>query len=188
MVVGFDIDDVLYPWVPIVHRTVLRELNIDLPPLTRFSEWEIYPDAWNWLWQEHVQLEIISHFHRVIKGMKGVVRHIAEAGHEVHFVTHRKQPEYSTLPTAKFLERHFGHFPWGGVHVLSPHMPKAELMDWDVFVDDKSETIRDVLHRTDAMCFAPARTWNVDLEGYGDGRLVRYTDPWAIAKWVDFPA
>jgi hypothetical protein len=48
---------------------------------------------------------------------------------------------------------------------------KRTLQRWDVFIDDKPETVWDFLGHTDAQVFAPVRPWNVDEL---DGRLERH--------------
>jgi hypothetical protein len=106
-----------------------------------------------------------------------------------HFVTHR-DPRHTALYTARFLRLHFGHHPWAGLHVVKSDVPKHGLMDWDVFVDDKPETVLAMLEYTRAQVFCPARPWNEDLIGYdgrgwtGAPRLIRYDDPAQVAEWV----
>jgi hypothetical protein len=107
-------------------------------------------------------------------------------GHAVHFVTHR-DPGNAGLHTAEYLARHFGGLRWEGLHVVRSSVAKRTLARWDVFVDDKPETVWDFLGHTSAQVFAPARPWNLDELGDLDigPEFVRYTDPAAIVEWVE---
>jgi hypothetical protein len=106
-------------------------------------------------------------------------------GHEVHFVTHR-DPRRTLHHTAGFLGRHFGGLPWAGVHSIKSRTPKRTLARWDVLVDDKPDTVFDVVRRETTMVFAPLRPWNADeLAGRESAHLHVYHDPGDIVDWVE---
>jgi hypothetical protein len=62
---------------------------------------------------------------------------------------------------------------------------KRTLARWDVFVDDKPDTVFDFLANTNAQVFAPVRPWNVNALEDGIGGFRHYTDPMDIVRWVE---
>ena len=82
---------------------------------------------------------------------------------------------------------HFGGHPWAGVHVIQNGTPKFSLLDWDVFVDDKPETVESMLNGTSAQVFAPRRPWNEEPLACWAGvkGFTHYTYPSEILDWVE---
>lgn len=189
MRVGFDIDGVLYPWADAAAEAAMDHFG--LPDPRPMSYWSAYREtmgktAWNWLWTAEGQNRTFEKAHLVHDGAITAVRSIGRMGHEVHFVTHR-DPLRTAVHTAKFLRAHFSTFQWAGVHVVRNSVKKADLMEWDVFVDDKVETCLEMVEAGVGHVFAPARPWNeelADLGGRMGERFTRYTDFSQVTAYV----
>lgn len=188
MKVGVDIDGVLYPWDDCARDALVERFGIERPGPSLSWTWlkeNITGEQWAWLWTAQGQDATFSRLD-VYPGVVPAFNAILKAGHEVHFVTHR-DPRRTAVPTAEFLSAHFRRHPWAGVHVIQNGTPKRSLARWDVFVDDKPETVLGMLVNTRAHVFCPYRPWNAELDGL-DGiaspRLTRYADPRAVADWV----
>jgi hypothetical protein len=119
----------------------------------------------------------------VYPGVVEAFNAILGSGHYCHFVTHR-DPCRAGLATAMYLTRHFGAHQWQGLHVTKNGTPKHDLAPWDVFVDDKPQTVSELLLKTRAHVFAPVRAWNDELLPYVSERFTYYTDPREVADWV----
>lgn len=191
MLIGVDIDGVLFPWVDVANEAVAERFGIPNPgPHTCWDYLKdvLPPEAWRWLWSAEGQDVVFGQVERTYADAVEAVNALLKAGHRVHFVTHR-DPRRTAVYTAAFLHLHFGRHPWAGVHVVQNSVAKRRLQRWDVFIDDKPETVWDFLGYTDAQVFAPVRPWNVDeLDGYASSAtpgLVHYTDPAAIVEWVE---
>lgn len=190
MRVGIDIDGVLYPWDEAARDALQWKFRIERPGPSLYWTWlkdNITRDQWDWLWTEEGQNEAFSQTYRAYPGAAAMVNAILKAGHEVHFVTHR-DPRRTAIQTALFLSFHFHAHPWAGVHVVQNRTKKHSLQGWDVFIDDKPETVREMLAWTNAQVFTPARPWNVELGGAAHPRLIRYDDPSAVADWIEAAA
>jgi len=187
VLIGFDIDGVLYPWVDIVNEACVDEFGIDDPG--QHLEWAhlktvLSRKQWNWVWSAKGQNTVFSQSDRIYPGVKAEVNKILKAGHQVHFVTHR-DPRRTAVFTAEFLDLHFSRHPWAGVHVLQNSVKKAELLPWDVFVDDKEETCHDMLEAGVGHVFAPAREWNKGLAKVRSRRFTRYEDFAEVTTFVN---
>lgn len=182
MRIGIDIDGVLFPWDDVAAEAVASRFRIPNPGAS--GHWyhlrdTLPPTAWRWLWSEEGQNAVFSQVGRTYPGIVEVVRSLLKVGHEVHFVTHR-DPRRTALHTATFLSIHFGRHPWAGVHVIQNDVRKARLLRWDAFVDDKPETVLDLLGEERIKVLCPARPWNTELED--ELFLTRYTDPLQILE------
>lgn len=187
MNIGIDIDGVLFPWTDVANEAVVEHFDVPDPGPHQRWEWLkecITSGQWAWLWSAVGQDIVFSHdrvYPDVVEAFNALLRNPA---HRCHFVTHR-DPRRTAVHTANFLSRHFGGHPWAGVHVVQGSVAKCELMEWDVFIDDKPETVREMLAFTQAMVFTPARPWNEELARIHTPRLIRYRDPWTIVRWVE---
>lgn len=188
MLIGFDIDGVLFPFEECANEALVARFGIPNPgPWTRWNYLKecVEPEAWEWLWSAEGHADVFGQVERVYPGAVDAVNVILKAGHRVHFVTHRN-PRRAAIYTAAFLHVHFGGHPWAGVHVVQNAVAKRTLARWDVFVDDKPDTVWDFVANTDAQVFSPVRPWNVDELGDLDApRFVHYTDPADIVEWVE---
>lgn len=186
MIIGIDIDGVLFPWEEAARDALVAEFGIEKPaPSTTWSYLKgvLEPGQWGWLWTREGQDATFGQVGRVYPGVTGAVNALLRAGHHVHFVTHR-DPRRTAVHTATFLALHFGRHPWGGVHIVHNDVAKRRLARWDVFVDDKPETVWDFLANSNARVFAPVRPWNTELEEDTTDQLTRYVHPDDIVRWV----
>jgi hypothetical protein len=194
VLIGFDIDGVLFPWADVANDALVRRFGIADPgPHTTWLHLKntITDDQWAWLWGSEGHEAIFGRVLPVYEDGVRAVNAILDAGHYVHFVTHRN-PRRALTYTARFLDRHFGHRNWSGVHVVNNAFEKRTLAPWDVFVDDKPETVIDLLANTDVHVFMPDRPWNQELalEGIANGEddlvgFARYFDAMDILDWVE---
>lgn len=182
MRIGIDIDGVLFPWDAVARVA----LGAGQEPS---GHWyglrdEVTKSQWSWLWNtdegRHAVFGQVEHSHPdAIEAVRGL---LITPRCEVHFVTHR-DPSTTLAFTSRFLNHHFAGYRWHGVHSIRNGTPKRRLARWDVFVDDKPETIWDFAKRSPRVkLFAPRRAWNTDLEG--DRRLTYYEDAAAVLTWV----
>lgn len=194
MLIGVDIDGVLFPWDECARDALVAKFGIERPGESTswfYLKETIAVEHWAWLWSTEGQNDVFGRVGRVYPGAVAAINAILKPGdHDVHFVTHR-DPRRTAVHTAAFLHLHFGGHPWAGVHVIQASVAKRTLARWDVFIDDKPDTVWDFLGNTNAKVFSPVRPWNGELnESYlwhlvNDGeRLVHYDDPQEIADWV----
>lgn len=187
MIVGLDIDGVIFPWSDVANEAVAT--RFDLPDPGPHVEWlhlkkTLTNEQWTWLWSREGQDTVFRQSSRVYPGVVPAFKAILRSpGNDVHFVTHR-DPRRASLHTATFLGMHFGRHPWAGLHVVQNATAKHSLMDWDVFVDDKPSTVLGMLMWTEAMVFAPARPWNTELAEIDNPRFYRYEDPAIVAEFI----
>ena len=186
MRIGIDIDGVLYPWTDVANRAVMDKFGVEDPG--PHLHWDylaevIGEERFGWLWTRQGQETCFSDFSIYPGARRAFTAIMKDPANKVHFVTHR-DPRYTARFTAGYLSFHFDAHPWAGLHVLQNGTPKHGLAYWDVFVDDKPETVYSMLTYTNAMVFAPARPWNTELHEYGSRRLIRYEDPAEVADWV----
>lgn len=183
MNVGLDIDGVIFPWADVVNKAVVGKFGIDDPG--PHESWQhlktrISGDQWNWVWSAAGQDYVFGHTFQIYTGAAETFNALLrDPQYRTHFVTHR-DPRRAGVNTALYLAHHFGGHPWAGMHVIQNACEKHTLMDWDVFVDDKPETVRAMLANTDAMVFAPARPWNTELASLRHPRFLRYHYPAVI--------
>ena len=189
MRIGFDIDGVLYPWTDAANDALAAKFGGRKLGEHLHWDWlkgQIPSEQWRWLWSAEGQRYSFGHVERIYPGVVDAVNAILRVPeNRVHFVTHR-DPRRTAEATARFLARHFGGHPWAGVHVVQNNVPKFSLAEWDVFVDDKPETVEELLTFSRAQVFTPARPWNEGLASLAElhPRLIRYEDPAEVAEWV----
>lgn len=147
MRIALDCDEVLYSWERTA-RYLLRKVypgSVDHYDLNEpFHEWDIENQigqlAYDWLFNEGVQLGLFRHGHVITGAMLGV-RALKAAGHELIVVTHR--PENGVRDTLAWIDFHFGaeeEYPFSGLSILSNGEPKTEV-PFDVLVDDSPRNI-----------------------------------------------
>lgn len=181
-----DIDGVLYPWEGKARAALQHRTGRTLKPSGTWNglRAQVPGSDWWWLWNTPEGRH--ASFGDPTAGYPDAVdavRWMMENGHDVHFVTHR-DPATTLGYTYEFLRHHFEGYRWQGVHSIRNGTPKRRLARWDVFVDDKPETIWDFAKRSPRVkLFAPRRTWNTDLEG--DRRVTLYEDAANIVAWVE---
>lgn len=187
MRIGIDIDGVLFPFDDVARDVLHRFGGVSREPSNRWSALkdEVSGKAWRWLWTPGGQAIVFSQAKRCYPDAVQVVRELlTNTYHEVHFVTHR-DPAITGTYTAQFLEYHFRGLRWAGLHMLGQQatMTKRHLARWDVFVDDKPETVFEFLAHTDTQVFAPRRPWN-ESELEDTMRLTVYDNPGVILDYI----
>lgn len=188
MRIGIDIDGVLFDWPGAANYAAVEKFGIPHPG--PHVTWEHLKDRltdaqWRWLWSDEGSDRVFGRIELRYPDAVTAVNAILKAGHhEVHFVTHR-DPRRTGLLTAHFLGYYFGCHPWAGLHIVQGGTAKRSLGRFDVFVDDKPETVYDFLWNTDAHVFSPVRPWNAEeLGGVTDSGFTHYSDPQEIVDWV----
>lgn len=176
MRIGIDVDGTLYRWTTSVNAAVEERFGVagldDPHPRWDYLREVLTPEQWRWVWSRDAAEAVFGRRDMAYPGSRRAVNSIC-AEHEVHFVTHRN-PRVLTGVTGQWLaSRYFGY---AGVHVLYHSVSKVGLADWDVFVDDKAETIAE-FENAGVRILIPDRPWNV---GCGSGRE-RFDD------WRDVP-
>lgn len=181
-----DIDGVLYPWEDKARAALQHRTGRTLEPSGTWNglRHQVSKSDWWWLWNTPEGRH--ASFGDPTAGYPDAVdavRRMLENGHDVHFVTHR-DPATTLGYTHQFLLYHFGGLRWAGVHSIRGSLEKYRLARWDVLVDDKPGVIWDTALRSPGTkLFAPARTWNTDLED--DDRVTLYEDAVDIVAWVE---
>ena len=169
MRIGVDIDGTLYPWTLAVNAAVTERFGVE--GLTEHTHWNylkdmLTPEQWAWVWSKDAA-ETVFGQDSVFDGCIDAVNELTKE-HEVHFVTHRN-PLYTGAVTARWIAERFSNY--AGIHVLSSSVSKTKLGEWDVFIDDKPDTIEEFLNETNSVVFIPDRPWNRDVQG-----AIRFTD------------
>jgi len=187
MLIGIDIDGVLFRFNEAANASLMDKFGIPDPgPWTSWNYLKdvITPEQWSWLWTPQGTDATFGQMEQVYPNAVRQFGRILKSGHDCHFVTHR-DPARAGWATALFLERHFGKAGFEGVHVLRASVKKHSLAPWDVFIDDKAETVMDLLIMTRAHVFAPVRPWNDELLAFTQSRrFTFYDDPRQVADWV----
>lgn len=163
MRIGVDIDGTLYPWTLSVNEAVQEKFGVE--GLTEHTHWNylydlVTKEQWAWIWSEEAAEAVFGRPNYYDGSVEAVRELIKE--HEIHFVTHRN-PTFVSEITARWIRHYFEGY--AGLHVLDNKVSKTSLGNWDVFIDDKPDTIEEFLVRTDTLMFVPSRLWNQDVEG-----------------------
>lgn len=161
--IGIDVDGTLYHWTKAVNKAVEEKFGVT--GLTEHTHWNylqdnLTADQWRWVWSKEAAGAVFGRRDMAFAGSRRAVNSLCNT-HEVHFVTHRN-PRVCTAITGEWLaSRYFGY---AGVHVLYHSVSKVGLRDWDLFIDDKPETITE-FENAGIRILVPARPWN---EGFGE--------------------
>jgi hypothetical protein len=188
--IGIDIDGVLFPFDTVARHVLHQRFprhNVPEQPSKSWSalKGEVAPELWRWLWSPRGQDAVFSQTKRRYPDAIQVVRKLLTSpDHEVHFVTHR-DPAITGTYTSRFLAEHFDGLRWAGLHMLGQRstVPKWKLARWDVFVDDKPETVHAFTSGTFTQVFAPRRPWN-ESELEDNLYLTVYDNPGVILDYV----
>lgn len=164
MLIGLDIDGCIYPWTLAANEAVAERYGLE--GLTEHTHWDYLKDrlddeGWKWLWSPDAASEVFGRMDMIYEGAQEVIQALCDE-HEVHFVTHRNPARCGAL-TAIYLAHYFKGYK--GVHILDNSVSKVGVLKFDVFIDDKHETICEFQGAWDGVApliLAPARPWNVD--------------------------
>ena len=133
-------------------------------------------EQFSWLWKSKAAEMVFGRLDLIYPGAANVVNALCNE-HEVHFVTHRN-PYAVAGVTGRWLNYHFRNYT--GVHVLNNRCKKWELGKWDVFIDDKVETVEGFVEHTRALVLMPDRPWNQETKVYRPDVVFKH--------WVYLPA
>jgi len=178
MLIGIDIDGTLYDWTKAVNQAVVAQFGI--PDPGPHTSWDYLKDLlggddrWAWIWSNEAAPYVFGAEGMLYDGCQRVVNDLCRE-HDVHFCTHRN-PAKTGAVTARWLNGHFQGYR--GLHVLDNGVSKSDVMDWDVFIDDKTETIAEFMENTVVDVLVPTRDWNA---GYKHRNLKRFD------RWADVP-
>lgn len=179
MLIGIDIDGTLYQWTVAANDALIEKFGIDDPG--EHATWNhlydrLTPEQWAWLWSDLAAESVFGREDLIWPGSRGVVNALA-LKYEVHFVTHRN-PHNLAGVTGDWLATHF--VDYRGVHVVDSEVEKHTIADWDVFIDDKIETVEAFASALpNCLTLMPFRPWN---EGCASG--VGFTEWWEVLDLV----
>lgn len=180
MRIGVDIDGTLYPWTLSANKAVEEKFGIE--GLTEHTHWDylydqLTPEQWKWVWSADAA-EAVFGREESYDGCIEAVNQLCDE-YDVHFVTHRN-PLLTSEVTARWIAERFHNY--AGIHVISNKVSKTSLGTWDVFIDDKPDTIVEFLDKTNTIMLVPSRPWNEHVEGG-----LRFTDWSAIVHTLKIP-
>lgn len=160
--IGIDIDGCLYPWTQAVNEAL--ELKYNLPAIGDHTHWDylqerITKPQWEWIWSSSAVGAVFGRMDLIFPGAQDAVNQLCR-DHEVHFVTHR-HPRRTAEVTGRWLNHYFRNYT--GVHVVHNRCRKYQLGHWDVFIDDKPQTVLEFCEFTEALVLAPKRPYNGNL-------------------------
>ena len=158
MIIACDLDGVCFDYDGAA-RYMLRHYRGQKHLIYPSTDWDyiermVSPEDWQWLQNEAPKLGLYRYGH-VIRGAIVGIHAIQERGHEIHFVTHR--PKLAVQDTLDWLS--YVRLRPAGVRILTDQEPKRD-MGADLYIDDKRETIADIMVNTGrkAICFD--QPWN----------------------------
>lgn len=184
MRIAFDIDGVLYPWTQCATAAAnTRGYNIDV--MADHTHWNWLPERisaedWKWLWHGAGLKMMFDQAAMVYPDVEDVLRGLSQR-HTLDFVTHR--PAAAAPYTARWVAKR--NVPFQRLIVLGKQAKSTVLHDVDLFIDDKSDNVEEVLDNTRAFVAAPRRPWNTDLEDLVHPNFLGlYDHPMEVALWV----
>ena len=163
MKIGIDIDGTIYPWTRAANEAVMQEFGIADPgPHTQWDHLKLLlpDDQFRWIWSYEAANAVFGRLDLIEPHAARVINDLARR-HEVHFVTHRN-PHKTAVATAAWVSLHFEGYR--GLHVLDNSVKKYTVLDFDVFVDDKPETVDEFVALTNTWTLMPQRDWNVHYQ------------------------
>lgn len=164
MIIGCDVDGCVFPFTLAVNQALEEEFGIE--GLVDHPHWDylqtvITPEQWRWVWTaEEAASLVFGRMDLIYEGAADAVNALCK-DHEVHFVTHR-HPKRLTSITGEWLSQHFTGY--SGVFTLDNSIAKHTLYDWDLFIDDKPQTIAEFQEANMRIQF-PTRPWNSEILG-----------------------
>lgn len=164
--VGFDIDDVLFPWYQRAHQAC-KEAGItnDVEPTT----WKPYLEygASKEAWLEALDVVTLKGTlyleHGPDEDAARALRSLIFDGHEVHLITARGFIGHTRLiqqHTCRWLERYA--IPYKTLSFTRRKGPKATELGLDYFIDDNVQNWLDVAATEDTASYLLDRPWNQD--------------------------
>jgi uncharacterized HAD superfamily protein len=175
LTIGIDIDGTVYPWTRAANEAVMGRFPETEDP-GEHQAWDYLKsvlgsdERWRWLWSPEAAERVFGRLDLIFEHAADTINALAKE-HDVHFVTHRN-PEKTGVATAMWIREHFSGYK--GIHVLDNSVRKCDVLNWDVFVDDKVETIHEFCVETMVSpLLMPTRPWN---DHYKSDFVSRFTD------------
>ena len=187
MRVMLDIDGVCYDFDASVRRA-LEEHRGYAPGALVASRWwnhiaeQMRSADLDWVWRGPGLNVVFGYADGFIPGAPRAMRRIA-AEHDLVFITHR--PRSAAPATAAWLAHHRVHF--AELHILPIATPKSSVTPvCDVYVDDRTDNVDELLRTTGADVFMPIRDYNVgyDWQGPDPRRFHRYRRIGEVVSWI----
>ena len=176
--IGIDVDGTVYPWTEAVNAAVMERFP-ETPDPGEHQTWDYLKELlgsderWRWLWSTEAASAVFGRLDLIYPGAAEAINGLAKH-HDIHFVTHRN-PNKSAIATAFWLNEWFPSFK--GVHILDNSVPKHDCYDFDVFIEDKPETIYGFSsYAPGVTTLMPMRPWNADFaHAQGGPKHIFYT-------------
>ena len=173
MIVGFDLDGVLYSFGDSVYRYLcsIGEEDLWKSGPTAKPYWDFYKD-WGWTGEQFVQMcndgVDAGYIFRgpARDGASEVVNAIKDAGHEIVIITDRSfgtTPKASHDATREWLAEN--NIPYDRLYFS----PDKTIVPTDIFIEDKWENFQALL-AAGTECYLVNRAWNEDY-GYHPNRI-----------------
>lgn len=179
MRIGVDLDGVVYSYQSAACHLLntYRGYNLD------WRDWNTWDwihqvstkEDQQWLMSEGITKGLFRYGHiqkNAIEGIGG----LREMGHDIVFITHR--PPAAVQSTLDFLS--YARLSPSAVHILSNEEPKKSI-ECDVYVDDKPQTIADIVVNTPKHGILYAQRWNRGVVA-GEGSCERF---YRAYGWMD---
>lgn len=194
--IGLDLDGVCYNFERTARYMIRRRMEVrgETPP-PELSEpsrnWDWIKDHsperdWAWLWKDGVREGLFRYGH-VIPGAVEGVRELNEIG-DVVAITAR--PQDAVHDTLAWLAMFFDKAPLSGIVIQSFGQKKSEVRPLpDVYIDDGTHNLEDVLENTESSVVQFLQPWNENWRP-PHGREVRHfhASGWAqtvtVVQWV----
>ena len=184
-IVGVDIDGCLYPF-DVAARTLLALDGVDVPQGDVAEKWnhlasQVTAEEWESIWAKH-RREVMDSAPPYPGSIKAL--HRMEQIARLVLLTHR--PRDVAHATMRWLAK-YGINPSMLIHASGESKASyVREMHMLAFIDDRSETVREVIEETDTVVWMPRRGWNEDVQTVGQTRSLRFFDDWSdVADWVE---
>jgi len=172
--IGCDVDGVLFDF----HGAACHLLNVHKGYHLRREdvvEWDFIPrmvgrEDYAWLFDPQGGIkEGLFRYGHIVKNAIEALSQLRQAGHELVIITHR--PKVAVQDTVDWLS--YCRFRPAAIHILSDEQPK-KTVECDLYIDDKPQTIADVMVNTGAHAIVFDRPWNrVPIAGDKNERFFR---------------
>jgi uncharacterized HAD superfamily protein len=179
LTIGIDIDGTLYNWTAAANQAVMAQFGCDDPG--EHEHWDHLKaflggdERWHWIWSREAAPYVFGADAMEYPGCVSVVNDLCRE-HDIHFVTHRNPAKTGAI-TARWLDARFENYK--GIHVLDNTVKKHEVLAFDIFIDDKAETIEEFCGTPFVLPVMPVRLWNAHVD---DPIVERFND------WSEVPA
>lgn len=160
-----DVDGVLYRFSHAAqYMLAMREGLADREDLYwDDSTWDCDRPKENWDWV--LGPEQANYVYRHGHLWSGAVEFVYELRKLTDIILVTKRPAYATKVTLDWVRYTFDHppFPFSEVRILGPNEVKSQVPA-DIYIDDSTENLEELLESTKAHVICVRRNWNEDLQ------------------------